>query len=307
MAIIGSGPAGLTCAAFLARNGASVTIYEKHSELGGILVHGIPEFRLPRAVLRENIQRILNLGIEVKYGVSLGKDFSIEDLQKEYQAIFLAMGANVSAKMHVEGEELEGVYGGNELLENANHPDYDGKSVAVIGGGNVAMDTARTIKRMGAKEVKIIYRRAEKQMPAEKKEIEDAKREGIEFLFQNNIVKIIGNEAEKVQAIECIKTELVKKEGETREVPVNMEGTNYRLPMDYVIMAVGSKTEKRLMEEIEIETTERGYIKVNERFETSKKNVFAGGDLIGTKATVAWAARSGREAAKAIQETLESQ
>lgn len=189
--MVGGGPAGLTCAAFLAREGASVTIYEKYNYLGGIMKHGIPEFRLSKEVLKNAVDKILELGIETKINMELGKDFTIEELQNKYDAVFLGFGSNVSSKMNIEGENLEGVFGGNELLEYNNHPNYEGKSVAVSGGGNVAMDTARTVKRLGAKNVYVIYRRAEEQMPAEKLEIEDAKKEGIEFLFQNNIVKII--------------------------------------------------------------------------------------------------------------------
>ena len=168
-----------------------VTIFEKYNSLGGILVHGIPEFRLNTKVVEESIKNILDLGVDVKYNKELGKDFKLEELKKDYDAIFLATGANRSAKMGVEGENLKGVYGGNELLEKNIHPEYQGKVVAVIGGGNVAMDCARTIQSKGAKEVFVIYRRAEAQMPAEQKEIQDAKKEGVNFLFQNNIVKIL--------------------------------------------------------------------------------------------------------------------
>lgn len=270
---------------------------------GGILKHGIPEFRLNRDVLDKQIEKILSLGIEVKYGISLGKDYLLEDLEKENDAIFLAFGANISSKMGIQGENLEGVYGGNELLENNIHPDYTNKKVAIIGGGNVAMDTARTIKKKGAEEVTVIYRRAEKQMPAEQKEIEDAKREGIKFLLQTNIVKVLGDK--KVEKIECIKTELIKKEGETREVPVDIIGSNYELPMDYVVMAVGSKIEEELVKSLGLELTPKGNIKIDENYMTSKNKVFAGGDLSGTKATVAWASRSGRDASIAIMEFLE--
>lgn len=302
IAVIGSGPAGLTCSAFLARAGADVTIYEKYQKLGGILRNGIPEFRLKKEVLDKTIESILSLGIEVKVGQELGKNIKIEELKKSYDVIFIGIGANVPSKMHIEGEELEGVYGGNLLLENNNHPNYIGKKVAVIGGGNVAMDCARTIKRMGAEEVTIIYRRAEQQMPAERKEIEDAKKEGIQFLFQNNIVKILGEK--KVQKIECIKTELVKKEGETREVPINIEGSNYVIDMDYVVMALGSKVEEEVVKDLGLELTDRGYIKVNERYQSSDSNIYVGGDLIGQKATIAWASKSGRDAAKCIIEDL---
>ena len=296
VAVIGSGPAGLTCAAFLARRGVKVTIYEKHDKLGGLLTHGIPDFRLPREVVEKTIEKILDLGVETKLNQELGRDFEIEDLAKKYDAVFVAIGANIPAKMNVEGENLNGVYGGNYLLEYNKHPNYTGKKVAIIGGGNVAMDSARTIKKLGASEVYVIYRRAEEQMPAEKKEIADAKKEGIEFLFQTNIVKILGTE--KVEKLECINTELVKKEGENRLSPVNIEGSNFSLDMDYVVMATGSKPENNIIEKFE--KNEYGYIKIDENMQTSISKVFAGGDIVGQKATVAWAARSGRDAAEKI-------
>lgn len=296
VAVIGSGPAGLTCAAFLARRGVKVVIYEKHDKLGGLLTHGIPEFRLPREVVEKTIEKILDLGVETKLNQELGRDFEIEDLAQKYDAVFVAIGANIPAKMNVEGEGLEGVYGGNYLLEYNKHPNYTEKKVAIIGGGNVAMDSARTIKKLGASEVYVIYRRAEEQMPAEKKEIADAKKEGIEFLFQTNIVKILGKE--KVEKLECIKTELVKKEGENRLSPVNIEGSNFILDMDYVVMATGSKPENNIIEKFE--RNEYGYIKIDENMQTSINKVFAGGDIVGQKATVAWASRSGRDAAEKI-------
>ena len=302
IAVIGSGPASLNASAFLAIAGADVTIYEKQNELGGILSHGIPEFRLDRNVLSSTINQILSLGIKIKTGITLGKDIDLEELKKNYDAVFLGIGANIPAKMNIPGEELDGVFGGNTLLENGNHPDYTNKIVVVSGGGNVAMDCARTIKRLGAKKVYVIYRRAEEQMPAEKKEIADAKNEGIEFLFQNNIVKIIGDE--KVERVECIKTELVQKEGETRLSPVNIEGSNYELDVDYVVMAVGSKPDKNILSKLNLELNEWGYIKVDENYKTSDDKVYAGGDLIGQKATVAWAAKAGRDAAKAIENKL---
>ena len=269
---------------------------------GGILRHGIPEFRLEKNILDKTIEAILSLGINVEYEKELGKNLELEELEKQYDAIFLGFGANIPAKMNIEGEDLDGVYGGNSLLETGIHPLYKGKKVAVIGGGNVAMDCSRTIKRLGAEKVYVIYRRAEKQMPAEVKEIADAKKEGIEFLFQNNIVKILGKD--KVEKVECIKTELVKKEGETREVPVNIENSNYEMDMDIVVMAVGSSPEKELLDKLGLKLNKWGYIEVDENFKTSKEKVYAGGDISGTKATVAWAARTGRDAAKQIIENL---
>lgn len=302
VAVIGGGPAGLTCSAFLAKSGVKVTIFEKYDYLGGLLVHGIPEFRLPKEIVKQTVDNILELGIEVKYNQELGKNLKLEDLEKEYDAIFLSIGANVSSKMGIEGEDLEGVYGGNELLEYNLHPDYKDKKVAVVGGGNVAMDCARKINKMGAKEVKVIYRRAREQMPAEDKEVEDAINEGIEFLFQNNVVKIIGDG--KVEKVELIKTELVQKEGETRLVPVNIENSNYIEDIDYVVMALGSKPEE-FVSNLGLELNKWGNISINENYQTSHSKVFSGGDLAGIKGTVAWAAKSGREAANKIVEFLE--
>lgn len=302
IAIIGSGPAGLTCAAFLAKEGYSVTIFEKYEELGGILAHGIPEFRLDPQIRKNTIQKILDLGILVETGKELGKNLDISDLEKEYDAVFLGIGANRSSAMGIEGENLNGVLGGNELLEKKNHPNYIGKKVAVIGGGNVAMDTARTIQKMGAEKVTVIYRRAEEQMPAERKEIQDAKNEKIEFLFTTNILKILGKE--HVEQVECIQTKLVQKEGESRLSPVNLEGTNYLLDMDYVIMALGSKPEEEITEKLGVDLDRKGRIIIDEKGRTSKQKVFAGGDITGGKGTIAWAARAGRDAADSIMEYL---
>ena len=301
IAIIGGGPAGLTAATFLLREGYSVTLYEKYDYLGGLLVHGIPEFRLPKEVVKQTVQKIIDLGLQVKYNQELGKNLSLQQLEKEYDAIFLAFGANITTKMGVPGEELKGVYGGNQLLEYQNHPDYTNKKVAVIGGGNVAMDCARTIKRLGAQEVKVIYRRAEEQMPAEAKEVEESKEEGIEFLFQNNIVKILGKD--KVEQVELIKTELVQKEGETRKVPVNIPDSNYIIDIDYIVMALGSAPET-FVKNLWLELNKWGYINIDEKNRTSNPKIFAGGDIAGAKGTVAWAARSGRDAACAIIEYL---
>lgn len=300
VAIIGGGPAGLTCAAFLAKAGIKVTIYEKNNYLGGLLVHGIPEFRLSKDIVNKTVQMILDLGVDVKYNYELNKNLQLADLEKQYDAIFLAFGANISIKMGVEGEELNGVYGGNELLEYNLHPDYTNKIVSVVGGGNVAMDCARTIKKMGAKKVNVIYRRSREEMPAEQKEIVDAENEGIEFLFQNNIVKIMGeNNENKVNKIELIKTKLIQREGESRKVPINEEGSNYVIDSDYVVMALGSKTAD-FVKDLGLELNERSRIKVNENNQTSNPKIFAGGDLTSNKGTVAWAARNGRDTAQNI-------
>lgn len=304
VAVIGGGPAGLTAAAFLAKGGVEVTIYEKYDYLGGLLVHGIPDFRLDKKIVKQTVDNILDLGIKVEYGKVLGENLNLDDLEKEYDAIFLAFGANCSSKMGVKGENLNGVYGGNELLEYDMHPNYEGKIVAVAGGGNVAMDCARTIKRLGAQEVKVVYRRAREQMPAEDKEVEEAMEEGVEFLFQNNIVKIIGEN--KVEKLELIKTDLVQKEGDTRLSPVNIEGSNYIIDADYVVMALGANPEP-FVKDLNLSLNKWGNIEVNENYETSRPKIYAGGDLAGVRGTVAWAAFSGREAAKKIVEKLKEE
>ena len=297
IAIIGGGPAGLTAAAFLAMKGHNVTIYEKYGNLGGLLIYGIPDFRLPKEVVQNQINLILNLGIDVKYNMQLGKNLYINDLEREYDNVILAFGANNSAKMNIDGEDLEGVFGGNELLEYNLHPDYKGKVVVVNGGGNVAMDTARTVKKLGAEKVIVTYRRSRDEMPAESKEIESAMNEGVEFLFQNNIVKIIGEK--NVEKVELIKTKLIKKEGETRPSPVNIENSNYTIDTDYVVMAIGSVPANEA-KELGLECTKYGYIKVDEKGMTSNPKIYAIGDLANNKSTIAWAARSGRNVAEEI-------
>jgi len=295
IAIIGSGPSGLACSYYLSSRGYKVSIYEKHSKLGGLLRHGIPEFRLEKELLDKWIEKyILNKNVQVFTNMELGKDITLEQLKENYDVIVLGFGANISNKMNVEGEEKEFVIGGNELLEYKNMPDFKDKNVAVIGGGNVAMDTSRTIKKLGAKDVTIVYRRSEKQMPAERKEIEEAKNEGIKFLFQTNMIKVLDNK------IECVKTQLIKKEGETREYPVNIEGSNFFMEIDFVVLALGSCPDKNIIEKLGLETNKWGYIKVDENYKTSDENIYAIGDLAGNKQTVAWAAKSGFECAKKI-------
>ena len=304
VAIVGGGPAGLTAAAFLARCGVKVTIFDKHEKLGGILQYGIPDFRLPKTVVQNTVNKICKLGnIEVKCNAKLGEDVEIEELEKNFDVILLAFGANISSKMNIEGENLQGVYGANETLENNNSINLTGKRVAVIGGGNVAMDMARTALRNGAKEVKIIYRRSEEQMPADKREIEISKEEGIEFLFLNNIVRILSKKDNKdniVEKIECIKTQLVKKEGDNRLSPVNIEGSNYFIDVDIVFMAIGSGVDEEVVNKINVSLSKYKNVEVDVNYQTSNKKIFACGDLVGQKATVAWAANGGKKAAQSI-------
>lgn len=293
VAVIGSGPSGLTCAAFLAENGYQVTIYEKHDYLGGLLYHGIPKFRLDRELVQKMIKQILDLGINVKTNVSLGKDISLEELEKEYDAVFLGLGANLSKMMGLKGETLRGVYGANELLENLVHPDYSDKSVVVIGGGGVSIDMARTAIRMGAKEVGVIYLRSRNEMSAEMDDIKQAKKEKIKFLFQTNVIGINGEE--EVKSIECVKTSLDKD-----KKAINVEGSNFTIDTDYVIMAVGSRADSNLLEKLKLDVKENGYLMVNTNNQTSNPKIFAAGDLTGAKSTVAWACRNGRDTAYSI-------
>ena len=304
VAIVGAGPSGIMAAYTLAKKGYIVNLYEKQEKIGGILTYGIPEFRLDKKYI-DVLEKVLkNFNVNIQYNFKFKGNEDLEELKKKNNAVLLSFGANVSSKMGIEGEDLNGVYGGNELLENKEFPDCKGKKIAIIGGGNVAMDVSRTLKRLGADKVSVIYRRSRKEMPAEDKEIQEAENEGIEFLFQNNILKIFGNENKKVKKVECIKTELIQKEGEKRAVPVNIENSNYFLDMDYVVMAVGSKVEEEVVNSLEIEKTKWNNIKVDENYKTSDEKVFSCGDLAGMKATVAWAAQSGKEAADAIDNYL---
>lgn len=266
---------------------------------GGILSYGIPEFRLKRETIKGTIERIENLGVDIKTHTEIGKDISLAKIKEKYDAVFFSIGSNISAKMQIEGENSPNVFGANELLQKSNHPDYTNKKVIIIGGGNVAMDTARTIKRLGAKNVTIVYRRAEEQMTAGKKEIQTAKKEGIEFLFQTKIIKIL-----EEKKVECIKTELVQKEGTKRPYPIDIKGSNYILDTDYVIMAIGSCLDKKLVSELGLEINEKNYIKIDENYMTNIPGIFAGGDAIGEIATVAWASKSGRNAGIKMEEWL---
>lgn len=297
IAVIGSGPSGLTCAGFLAENGYQVMIYEKHEYLGGLLYHGIPKFRLDKELVSKVIKQILDLGIEVKTNVSLGKDISLKELEKEYDAVFLGLGANVSKMMGLSGEELNGVYGANELLENLVQVDYTSKRVVVIGGGGVSIDMARTAIKEGASEVGIIYRRSRSEMSAEMNDIRAAKKEGIKFLFQTNVIKVIGED--KVTGIECVKTTLDKE-----KKAINVEGSNFVIDTDVVIMAVGSRADSELLESLKLDVKENGYLMVNSNNQTSNPKIFAAGDLTGAKSTVAWACRNGRDTAYSIMKFL---
>lgn len=293
IAIIGGGPAGLTCAFFLKVNGFDVTIYEKHNYLGGLLSHGIPEFRLDRDILNKTIDRIINLGINVKYNMELGNNLTLDELN-EFDAIVITIGANLSNKMNIPGEDLFNVIPGNEFLEEKQVLDLTNKKVIVSGGGNVAIDVARTAKRMGG-DVTIVYRRDEASMPANRVEIAEAKKEGVNFLLQTNILEVIGDN--NVSNIKVIKTELIHEEGR-RPRPVNIEGTEYYIPCDYIFMAIGSHPDD-LVNSLNLEL-DNGYIKHDESGLTSNPKIYTAGDIAYDNNTVAYAASAGRKVAFSI-------
>ena len=324
VAVIGSGPCGLTCAAFLAKYGVQVTIFEKYDKLGGLLIHGIPDFRLDRKIVNQTINKILELGIQTETNRELGKNLFINDLINEYDAVFIAIGANLSNQTLygdniIKGNEflekmniIQEKYNDNimEILEKEEMPIEDkefinfvknlkGKRIAVSGGGNVAMDCARTLKRFKS-DVTIVYRRDEEQMPAEKYEIEEAKKEGINMQVKTNIESFDSFN----KKLKCIRTELVQKENESRLSPVNIEGSNFDIDIDYVVLATGSKADTELLQKQELELNDYGYIKVDEHYQTSIKKVYAGGDVAGCIATVAFAARNGRDVAEIIIKEL---
>ena len=287
VAIVGSGPAGITASIWLAREGTDVTIFEKREKIGGILRYGIPEFRLDKNYIDLLEEYMLKLGINIQTNTNV----DIDDIKEKFDDVVLCFGANKSTFMGIPGEDAPNVLGANELLEYGKFPDLKGKNIVVIGGGNVAMDSARVAKRLGANKVTIAYRRAKPQMPAEPMEIEEAENEGIEFAFKVNVKKIENN------VVSLVKTELVQKESEKRPVPVEIPNSGFTIMADYVIMAIGSKLREP---EFNIELNEKGYIKVQDNYKTSISNVYACGDCIGQIATVAWASYSGREVAKAI-------
>ena len=290
--VIGGGPSGLTCAGFLRKNGIGVTIIEKKSSLGGLLSYGIPDFRLPKKLVNKTINSILDLGIKVIYNKELGKDFFIEDIIDKYDAIFIGIGGNISNSLQINNENLNGIYGGNEYLEGKVKIDTKDKTIIVVGGGNVSLDTARTLIRKKAKKVIVTYRRNEESMRVDKKELELAKKEGIEFLFNTNIINILGNE--KIDKVEAIKTEIIDEKAQ------NINNSNYFISCDYLIRAIGSHTDFELLNKLPIKITNKNKILINKSGNTSNPKIFAGGDVAGVKSTVANASRSGRNAAYQI-------
>lgn len=318
VAIIGSGPSGLTCAGDLAKKGYDVTIFEALHLAGGVLVYGIPEFRLPKAIVQKEIDGLKDLGVKVETNMVIGKVLSIDELIEEYgfEAVFIGSGAGLPRFMNIPGENLKGVYSANEFLtrvnlmkaykDNADTPIMKAKKVAVVGGGNVAMDAARSAKRLGAEEVYIVYRRSEEELPARKEEVEHAKEEGIIFKLLTNPVEILPNDEKFVGGIRCLEMELGEPDASGRRRPVEKAGSEFEIPVDCVIMSIGTSPNPLIKSTTKgLETQKWGGIIVNEETGlTSREGVYAGGDAVTGAATVILAMGAGKTAAKSIDEYL---
>lgn len=321
VAVIGGGPAGLTCAGDLAKMGYDVTIFEAFHKAGGVLGYGIPEFRLPKSIVQKEIDNLKKLGVKVETSMVIGKTFTIEELMEEegFSAVFIGSGAGLPSFMHIPGENLNGVYSANEFLTRINlmkayefptadTPVFVGKNVAVVGGGNVAMDAARSAKRLGAESVYIIYRRSEEEMPARLEEVHHAKEEGIIFKLLCNPTRIIGDENYWVKGIECIEMELGEPDASGRRRPVPKAGSEFTLEMETVIVAIGQSPNPLIKQTTpHLETQKWGGIITNEETgKTSIPGVFAGGDAVTGAATVILAMGAGKTAAKSIDEYIKN-
>ncbi len=317
IAIVGSGPAGLACAADLAKLGYDVTIFEALHKPGGVLVYGIPEFRLPKAIVQYEVDQIKKMGVKIYTDYVIGYIKTVDELVEEYDAVFLANGAGAPSFLHIPGENLNGVYSASEFLTRSNlmrafdFPNYDtplnvGKRVVVIGGGNVAMDAVRTAKRLGAEEAIIVYRRSRTEMPARAEEIEHAEAEGIQFELLTNPVKILGDENGNVKGLECVRMELGEPDESGRRRPVPIEGSNFVMDVDNVIVAIGQNANPIVARSATgVETSKWGYFVADEETgKTTHPKVWAGGDIVTGAATVILAVGAGKKAAKSIHETL---
>ena len=318
VAVIGAGPAGLTCASDLALLGYQVTIFEAFHKPGGVLVYGIPEFRLPKALVTQEIENVKALGVEILTNMVIGKVLSIDELFEEgYEAVFIGSGAGLPTFMNIPGESLVGVYSANEYLTRANlmkaydnqydTPIRNSKAVAVVGGGNVAMDAARTAKRLGAGKVYIVYRRSEVEMPARLEEVHHAKEEGIVFKNLNNPVGIIGGENGEVIGMECVEMDLGESDTSGRRRPIEKKGSNFVLDVDTVIIAIGTSPNPLIRSTTAgLETNKWGCIVADDKMATSRKGVYAGGDTVTGAATVILAMGAGKTAAASIDEYIKS-
>ncbi len=317
VAVVGSGPAGLTCASDLAKKGYAVTMFEALHTAGGVLVYGIPEFRLPKAIVQNEVDKLEAQGVEVMTNMVIGKVLSIDELLGEmgFEAVFIGSGAGLPMFMHIPGEALVGVYSANEYLTRVNlmkayreendTPIIRSKAVAVVGGGNVAMDAARCAKRLGAEHVYIVYRRSEAEMPARAEELHHAKEEGIELHLLCNPTEILDDGHGRVGALRCIRMELGEPDESGRRRPVAVPGSEFELAVDTVIMSLGTSPNPLLRSTTPgLETNKRGCLVVNEENMTTREKVYAGGDAVTGAATVILAMGAGKKAAAAIDEAL---
>lgn len=318
VAIIGAGPAGLAAAGDLARLGYKVTVFEALHAPGGVLMYGIPEFRLPKEIVKSEIAELKQLGVEIVVNAIIGKTFTIDELMVEegYDSVFIATGAGLPHFMDIPGENLNGVYSANEFLTRVNlmkaydpasgTPVHAGKQVAVVGAGNVAMDAARTALRLGAETVYIVYRRSEEEMPARKEELEHAKEEGITFQLLSSPVAIHGDDRGWVKGLECIKMELGEPDASGRRKPVAVKDSNFILEVDTVVMAIGQGPNPLVQATTPgLDVDKRGNIITDENCSTSKEGVFAGGDIVTGAATVILAMGAGKKAAHSIHEYIQ--
>lgn len=317
VAIVGSGPSSLTCAGDLAKMGYTVTIFEALHIAGGVLVYGIPEFRLPKAIVQREVDGLKDMGVDVETNVVIGRSISIDDMLQKYDAVFVGSGAGLPRFMGIEGENLKGVYSANEFLtrinlmkaykEDSRTPVQHGRRVAVVGGGNVAMDAARCAKRLGAQEVCIIYRRSMEELPARAEEVENAIEEQIEFKTLMNPTRILGDENGNVSGIECVNMELGEPDESGRRRPVAIKGSEHIIDVDSVIIAIGTSPNPLIKSTTAgLEVDKRGCIVADENGRTSREGIFAGGDTVTGAATVIKAMGAGKAAAKAIDEYIKS-
>ena len=325
VAIVGSGPSGLTCAGDLSRLGCEVTIFEALHTAGGVLVYGIPEFRLPKRIVADEIRKLKNSGVKIETNVVIGKTLAVDELfDMGFEAVYIGSGAGLPRFMNIPGESLKGVYSANEFLTRSNlmkaytdhpvTPVMKGGKVAVVGGGNVAMDAARTALRLGAQKVYIVYRRSMDELPARREEVEHAQQEGVDFRLLNNPVEILGYNDENdrrnpkngfVTGMRCIRMELGEPDSQGRRRPIPVEGSEFTLDVDTVIVAIGTSSNPLIKNTTEgLEVNERGGIVINENGLTSREGVYAGGDVVTGAATVISAMGAGKVAAKSIYEYL---
>lgn len=310
VAVVGSGPSGLTCASQLAAAGVEVTVYEAFHKTGGVLVYGIPEFRLPKSLVGKEVDKIAEQGVKFVTNAVIGKTITVPELLAEYDAVFIGSGAGLPMFMGIPGENLNGVFSANEFLtrvnlmgayrENAITPVQKGRRVAVVGAGNVAMDAARTALRLGAESVTVVYRRGREEMPARGEEIRHAEQEGIRFELLTNPVEMLGEDG-KVNALKCIRMELGEPDVSGRRSPKPIEGSEFILPADTVIVSLGTSPNPLIKDSFpELKTERKGVLVVDDDMMTSVDGVYAGGDAVTGAATVILAMGAGRKAAKAI-------